>query len=374
MALFVTHAATAGGAEVVLEHYLRVRPGAHRVLVLSDGECAARFAGTGAQVTVAAVLDPRRPVRAAPPREAARAGIRTVAGLPRILLAAASGGERVIVTNSMKAHVLAPALAGLPGRRVGIRLHDMLIPGELSAAMRPLLLAAGAAAASTSAVSAACAAAARSYGLRRVRRFPNGVPPGEPPRPSPGSQVSLLAITQLARWKGVHHVLEALAAARAAGVAATLQVVGDSVHGDTAYRDQLHGRALREDLAGAVTWHGRLADPTPFLRSADICIHLPNRPDPLPTALIEAQAWSLPVIARDCGGIAEIVEHQRTGIVLSGPADPAFAGAAIARLSDPGLRAQMAAAAHARALRLFSLDGYAQRFDDWIASLDGPDG
>jgi glycosyltransferase involved in cell wall biosynthesis len=371
MALFVTHAATAGGAEVVLEHFLRMRPGEHRVLVLSRGECAERFAQTGAQVTVAPVLDPGRPVRTAPPREAVAAGIGAVAALPRILRAAAAGGERVIVTNSMKAHVLAPALARLPGRRVGLRLHDMLIPGELSATMRPLLLAAGVAAESTAAVSAACAAAARSYGLRRVRRFPNGVPAGEPPRPSPGSDVLLVAITQLARWKGVHHVLEALAAARAAGVRATLQVVGDAVHGDTTYRDQLQVRAARDDLAGAVTWHGRQADPTPFLRAADICIHLPDRPDPLPTALIEAQAWSLPVIARDCGGIAEIVEHQHTGIVLSGPADPAFAGAAIARLSDPGLRAQMAAAAHARALRLFSLDGYADRFDDWIASLDG---
>ena len=63
MALFVTHSPVVGGAETVLATYLRLRPGQHRVLVLSDGECPRLFAEAGAEVTTLPVFrrdDPGR--------------------------------------------------------------------------------------------------------------------------------------------------------------------------------------------------------------------------------------------------------------------------------------------------------------------------
>src|SRR5262249_20268227 len=102
-------------------------------------------------------------------------------------------------------------------------------------------------------------------------------------------------------------------------------------------------------------------------------VHLPVAADPLPTTLIEALACGVPAVASDTGGIPEIVEHRRTGLLVP-PQDPARAAAAIAELTDPGLRADLRRESHrrapgGRALERFSIDVYVRSFDAWIESL-----
>lgn len=368
MALFITHSPVAGGAETVLATYLRQRPGQHRVLVLSDGECPRLFAEAGADVTTLPVFRPDDPGRRLTVAEALTTGGRTTAHLPAILAHVRRSGERAVITNSMKAHALAPAIAAT-GRRVGMRLHDTLDAGSLSPTATTVMRLAGTTAASTAAVSRAAAHAARAAELPRVRWFHNGVELGEPRTAGRTGPLRLLTISQLTPWKGVADALAAVAAARAEGTAVTLDVVGAEIFHDTGYAAQLHTITHRLGLDDAVRWHGRVTEPTAHLRRADALLHLPTAPDPLPTVVLEAQAWSLPVIGRDQGGIAEVVEHGRTGL-LTRSADPKAAADLITQLSHPGTLAAMQWEARSRARAQFSAEAYADRFDDWLTAVE----
>lgn len=68
-------------------------------------------------------------------------------------------------------------------------------------------------------------------------------------------------------------------------------------------------------------------------------------------ALIEAQAAGLPVVAGRSGGVAEIVEDGRSGLLVT-PGDPrVFAEALATLLDEPATRAALGAAAGARMAR-----------------------
>ena len=84
--------------------------------------------------------------------------------------------------------------------------------------------------------------------------------------------------------------------------------------------------------------------------------------------MLEAQAWSLPVIGRDLGGMAEVVRDGTTGL-LTRSADPAVVAGLIAQLHDPGTLVRMRAAARQCSEKRFSAGTYAERFDDWITAV-----
>jgi glycosyltransferase involved in cell wall biosynthesis len=204
--------------------------------------------------------------------------------------------------------------------------------------------------------------------MPRVAHFPNGIEVPEAPLPDPAAPpLRLVTISQLARWKGVHDALEAVAIARQEGRAVELDVLGAPLFGDVDYERELRARAGQPDLAGAVRFHGH-TDPRPHLAAAHAVVHLPVAADPLPTTLIEALACGVPAVAAATGGIPEIVEDRRTGLLVR-PGDPGQAAAAIAELADPALRAQLRQESHRRALERFSIDVYVRSFDAWIESL-----
>ena len=369
MALFVTHSPAVGGAEVVLGRYLAERPGEHGVLVLSSGPCGEYFAELGAHVQTLTTFDRSgSATRELGGAAALRGAWTTTTGMRAVATALRKSGEQVVVSNSMKAHVVVPGVARLVGMRCGMRLHDVLDPETTSSTARRLMRVSGRLSASTAAVSDAAARAAIAAGIPRVAHFPNGVDVAQTPLPDPASPpLRLLTISQLARWKGVHDALEAVAIARGEGQPVELDVLGAPLFGDEAYERELHARAKQPDLEGAVRFHGH-ADPRPHLAAAHAVVHLPVAADPLPTTLIEALALGVPAIATGTGGIPEIVEDGRTGLLVP-PGEPARAAAAFAELADPARRAELRRESHQRALKRFSIDVYARSFDAWIDSL-----
>lgn len=370
MALFLTHARGVSGAEIVLAQYLRDRSREHEVLVLSSGAAEAFFAATGVATTTVPVFDEAGGVtRNLSPAEAVAALGRTAKRLPGLARAIHASDHDVLVTNSMKAHALVTYLGRSLRRPVGIRLHDILSRETSTRTARFVLRGASHAAVSTAAVSQASARAAREIGMVRVAQFYNGVELPPPPDRKPSPSLRLLAVSQLARWKGIHQVLDALALARRSGLEVSLDIVGEATFGDEGYGAELRDRASKLDLSAHVRWHGR-QHPGPFYADADVFIHLPDAPDPLPTAVIEAQAWALPVIASRSGGIEEIVADDETGfLVLAG--DSAHAARLIVRLTDEGLRRRFGQSGRDRVRGVFCHQRYVESFDQWISSLSG---
>ncbi len=110
--------------------------------------------------------------------------------------------------------------------------------------------------------------------------------------------------------------------------------------GPASGRTMLHGvRAFRA---------GYVHEVQTALAGLDLLLH-PGNAEGLGTAVIEAMALGVPTVAFDAGGIAEIVAHERNGLLVA-PEDVRGFGAAVARLADDhALRATLAAAGPARA-------------------------
>lgn len=97
------------------------------------------------------------------------------------------------------------------------------------------------------------------------------------------------------------------------------------------------------------------------LERADVFV-LPSTSEGLPVALLEAMAHGKAVVASRVGGVPEIVEDGREGLVVE-PGDPARLASAVARLLEkPELARTLGAAARARAAQL-SPERVADRLD-----------
>jgi glycosyltransferase involved in cell wall biosynthesis len=114
-------------------------------------------------------------------------------------------------------------------------------------------------------------------------------------------------------------------------------------------------------LGDGVRLLGYRSDVMALLDATDVLLH-PAHFDALPTTLIEAAAASVPVVATRVGGIPEIVEDGRTGVLVDGPPQPErLVDALCELLPDADRRAQLGAAARERFEREFSADAWARR-------------
>ena len=144
-----------------------------------------------------------------------------------------------------------------------------------------------------------------------------------------------------------------LTAVRAA--AAALGPVHLAIAGDGELRPSVE-RCIRELGAGArITLLGQRHDVPDLLRAADVFL-LSSRLEGLCTSLMDAGMARLPTVATAAGGIPEVVEDGRTGILVP-TRDADSLAQAIDRLAgDPLLRAEMGRAAAERIGRHFTTD------------------
>lgn len=197
-------------------------------------------------------------------------------------------------------------------------------------------------------------------------------------RPRPGSGRAIRAelgigpadpvvamISVLREGKGHAVAVEAVAALRERFPTLRLLILGEGPAEEEI-------RALAAPLGDAAVLTGHRADVMEILDATDVLLH-PSRVDALPTALLEAMAASVPVVASRVGGIPEIVEDGRTGVLVAAPPT----GRAVTEvlgdlLADPSRRRMLAAAGRARFEASFTVSVWLRRlgevYDAAIAS------
>lgn len=129
--------------------------------------------------------------------------------------------------------------------------------------------------------------------------------------------VKLGFLGAFSRRKGIHGLLavaDALAQQTAQPESWEIHIAGDAQ--DAVGRSMVD--ELKQRYAGAVWWprihwHGWLDNPADFLRGLDILLLCSTEFDPLPTVILEAAAQGTPTLAADVGGVAELVQHGKTG-------------------------------------------------------------
>jgi len=161
-------------------------------------------------------------------------------------------------------------------------------------------------------------------------------------------------VSVLRDGKGHDVAFEAFAALRERQPRLRLLVVGD---GPAREQIREQARAAGEGIVLA----GHRDDVMAVLDAADVLLH-PSRVDAFPTALLEAMAASVPVVATAVGGIPEIVDHERTGLLMDAPPTAADIQHALAGLvEDPDRRRRQGAAARVRFEAEFAAGHWARR-------------
>jgi glycosyltransferase involved in cell wall biosynthesis len=106
---------------------------------------------------------------------------------------------------------------------------------------------------------------------------------------------------------------------------------------------------------------------TPLLQTVDVGA-LSSDWEGMPLFVLECMATGTPVVATNVGGLPEIVEDDRTGLLVP-PRDPAALAAAIsALLADPE-RGRLLAATAAERMDDFTIETVAHRFADLYEQL-----
>jgi glycosyltransferase involved in cell wall biosynthesis len=127
--------------------------------------------------------------------------------------------------------------------------------------------------------------------------------------------------------------------------------------------ESLKDEAARLGLAERIEWRGARPQPEVLAayREADLFVLAAKVAsdgdrDGLPNVLLEAQSQGLACVSTWVSGIPELVEDGKTGLLVS-PGDQAALAVALARLiTDPKLRARLAAAGEARIRAAFDAD------------------
>lgn len=121
-------------------------------------------------------------------------------------------------------------------------------------------------------------------------------------------------------------------------------------------------------IAERVFFTGYQADPWRWYAAADVAVTL-SMEDSLPNFLIEAQAMSLPVVAREFRGVRECLDPGKTGLVLAVGEEAAWRQAAARLAQDPGYRATLAEGASAHAAKHFSPQAQATAVREFLEHL-----
>ncbi|EHN09849.1 Glycosyl transferase group 1 [Patulibacter medicamentivorans] len=175
---------------------------------------------------------------------------------------------------------------------------------------------------------------------------------------------------RISAWKGQEVLVDALAEPPLADDPGALAVLAGSAWRDDPRlmrelwaRARAHGVSERVRLPGFVDRVGLLYG------AADVVVVPSTRPDPLPNAALEAAAAGCCVVAADHGGLREILDGGRTGVLVPPGDAGALARTLVELRDDPQRRARLGALAREDARSRFGSAALSERLQELYAEL-----
>ena len=174
-----------------------------------------------------------------------------------------------------------------------------------------------------------------------------------------------LSAGRLVPIKGQSDLLNGFAQAHAKNPQLRLVITGEGE-----LRGQLEAESRSLGIDCVCVFLGWREDVPELLDATDLFV-LSSHNEGLGLAIIEAMAKRLPVVSTKVGGVPEVVDDGRTGMLVPSHR-PDCIGKAILRLSqNPSLAQKMGRAGYARARKLFSIKGTVDRTEALYMSRVG---
>ena len=165
----------------------------------------------------------------------------------------------------------------------------------------------------------------------------------------------LLFVGRLTQQKGVEHLLHALSAMK---TQASLDIVGEGPA-----RATLEALAKELGVAARVRWQGQVpqsALPTLYQNAAALVV--PSAEEGLGLVAVEALLCETPVVAFDSGGLRDVIQHDRTGLLVPPGNRTALANALDDLLTRDGRGGDLGRAGRLYALSAFAPESVARRY------------
>lgn len=204
----------------------------------------------------------------------------------------------------------------------------------------------------------------------RIAVVPNGIPPlpveGKDVRAELGTVAKtplIGAVGRLYEEKGHDDLIRAVALLKRRSCRVLCLIVGVGPH-------EASLRALIEelDVAEEVRLLGRRRDVPDLISSLDVAV-LSSRREGSPLAMLEYMAGAAPIVATAVGGIPELIEDGRQGLLVPGR-DPEALAAGIERLlADRELAERLGLAAQQRQRAEYDLDVVVRRLERLYVEL-----
>ncbi|MBN3853627.1 glycosyltransferase [Paraburkholderia sp. Ac-20340] len=351
--LAIDQSGVLGGAELSLLEVVKGLKAHIEVLLFNDGPFREALDAAGARVDVVdsgALRNVRRDGGAVP-KLGVIAGI---AGLVRETRRRARGAD-VLYANTQRAMVIGVLAGKLARKPVVWHLRDIVSAEHFGRVQRAIIKGCAklglAHVIANSHASAQVFAELTRFDSDRIDVVHNGVDESpfralaRVPQAQLRAQIGLPqdaflvgAFSRLARWKGQHVLLEALLQEPRAHAV----FVGAPLFGEDAYAQELHEYVAAHGLGDRVHFLGFRHDIAACMRAMDVIVHTSITPEPFGRVIVEGMLAQRPVVASRDGGVKEIVEHGKSGLLCTPGDAQALASTLAALHDDQALRERLA--------------------------------
>jgi glycosyltransferase involved in cell wall biosynthesis len=178
----------------------------------------------------------------------------------------------------------------------------------------------------------------------------------------------VITVANLRREKAHEVLLDAAASLVPTHPSLQFLIVGDGPR-----RSELEARARALKLGGHVSFLGHREDIPALLAAADLFV-LPSRSEAFPNGAMEAMAAGLPVVANAVGGLLDLVESGRTGLLIQPDDRQALSAAIDGLVRTPERAAALGSAAREAVAARYSFDRMVAAFEDLYLSKLGASG
>jgi len=202
----------------------------------------------------------------------------------------------------------------------------------------------------------------------RIRRIPNWVdankfyPIGQANKISSRKRLGLeksitvLFVGRLVYTKGTDLLIKAWKEVILDNPSCVLLIAGTGIE-----QSELESLCKNSGIEENVLFLGHINNVEEYLKVVDVFV-FPSRHEGMPNALLEAMACGLPVIASRIGGVVDVVEDGRSGILFEPGDVSGLTSAMIKLLKDDDLRQKLGAEARKRIVEGFSIERAADEY------------
>lgn len=175
------------------------------------------------------------------------------------------------------------------------------------------------------------------------------------------SSFTVTMIGRITPLKGHTYFLKAMAKVIRQKPYIRVRIVGDASANKQAYKENLLLLTKRLGIEDKVDFMGNRNDIPQLIEESDCVVLSTVTQEAFGRVLIEAQAVGVPVVATKVGGVVDIVEHEKTGLLVL-PKDPdAIAGAVLRIMNEPKLADEMVRNARVMVEQKYTLENMASK-------------